>query len=194
MENIIKNPGLQHLAEKVLRNLDVENLNKCVQINQSCKQIVDNARFWLTKFTSLSKENQRDWIKAIKQVKNSDKEEAIISYLQWILKGKVVDLPCYSIPAVQDSFKKKIMQMIIMSGSDAVETVKILAPLTYNPNAPDKFGKTPIYYAAYNGHKEIIRILASLTDNPNAPDEDGVTPIHMAARKGNTEIVKILAP
>ena len=79
MENIIKNPGLQHLAEKVLRNLDVENLKKCGQINQSCKQIVDNARFWLTKFISLSKENQKDWIKAIKQEKNSDKEEAIIS-------------------------------------------------------------------------------------------------------------------
>ena len=86
MENIIKNPGLQHLAEKVLRNLDVENLKKCGQINQFCKQIVNNARFWLTKFRSLSKENQKDWLKAIKQVKNSDKEEAIISYFQWNLK------------------------------------------------------------------------------------------------------------
>ena len=36
------------------------------------------------------------------------------------------------------------------------EIVKILAPLTNNPNAPDEYGKTPIYWAARNGHTEIV--------------------------------------
>ena len=42
MEKIIKNPGLQHLAEEVFWNLDVEDLKICAQINQSCKQILQN--------------------------------------------------------------------------------------------------------------------------------------------------------
>ena len=96
METIINNPGIQHLAENVFWNLDVEYLKVCAQINQSCKQILENPMFWLKKFRSLSKENLKDWIKVIKLVKNSDKEKAIISYLQWNLKKEVVDIPCYS--------------------------------------------------------------------------------------------------
>ena len=33
METIINNPGLQHIAEKVFWNLDVEDLKICAQIN-----------------------------------------------------------------------------------------------------------------------------------------------------------------
>ena len=69
-----------------------------------------------------------------------------------------------------------------------------MAPLTDNPNAPDEYGITPIYWAANNGHTEIVRILAPLTNNPNAPDNIGNTPIYWAAMNGHTEIVKILAP
>jgi len=99
-------------------------------------------------------------------------------------------------PDVQDDFKKKIMVVCKKqkSSEEDIEIVKILAPLTDNPNAPDKDGETPIYWAAINGHTEIVKILAPLTDNPNAPDEYGATPIFWAALYGYTEIVKILVP
>ena len=54
MEKIISNPGLQHLAEKVFWNLGVEDLKICAQINQSCKQILQNPIFCLSKFEYLS--------------------------------------------------------------------------------------------------------------------------------------------
>ena len=97
MEKIVSNPGLQHLAEKVFLNLDVEDLKICGQINQSCKQILEDAMFWLRKIGGLSKESQKDWIKIIQSVKNSDNEKVIVSYLQWNLKEGVVveDLPCF---------------------------------------------------------------------------------------------------
>ena len=47
------------------------------------------------------------------------------------------------------------------------EIVKILAPLTDNPNNPDEDGRTPIYQAARNGHTEIVKILAPFIDNSN---------------------------
>ena len=93
METIINNPGLQHLTEKVFLNMSVEELKICSQINQSCKQILENPLFWLKKFRSLSLENQKHWREALKLLKNSRKENAIISYLQWNLKKGVVDLP-----------------------------------------------------------------------------------------------------
>ena len=70
--------------------------------------------------------------------------------------------------------------------------VRILAPLTDNPNAPDEEGITPIHLAAFEGHTEIVKILAPLTNIPNAPAKNGVTPIHEATRRGHTEIVQIL--
>ena len=97
--------------------------------------------------------------------------------------------------------------------------IKILAPLTYNPNAPDEegkvpihetawnghteivkilapneYGNTPIHWAAYHGHIEIVKILSPLTDNPNTSNDNGYTPIYWAALDGSTEIIKILAP
>ena len=58
------------------------------------------------------------------------------------------------------------------------EIVKILAPLTDNPNAKAITGQTPISLAALNGHTEIVKILAPSTENPNAPNKHGFTPIH----------------
>ena len=40
------------------------------------------------------------------------------------------------------------------------EIVKILVPLTDNPNAPNKNRETPIYWANCNGHTEIVKILS----------------------------------
>ena len=197
----MNNPGLQHIAEKIFDNLKYENLKVCQGINQSSKQILDyqieKPMFLLRKFRDLSKENQKDWIKVIQSVKNSDEGIAIISYLRWNLKkGDLVDLPCYSSPAVQDDFRKRIVEICKKweSSDEDTEIVKILAPLTENPNAPNKNGWTPIYWAACYGHTEIVKVLAPLTDNPNAPSKFGITPLCGAKFNGNTEIVKILIP
>ena len=199
METIFNNPGLQHLAENVLWNLDVEHLQMCGVINKYLKQILENPMLWLEKFVGLSKENQQDWIKVIQLAKNSGKEKSIISYLQWNLKkDAMVDLPCYSNPAVQDDFRKEIWEYCAKMTStrfcdEHIEMLKLLAPLTDKFNVPGKYGDTPISLAARTGHTEIVNILAHLTDNPNAPAPGDNTPIYWAAMHGYTEIVKILA-
>ena len=147
LDKILNNPGLTHLAENIFGNLTDNDVVVCRNINQSSKEILDNPMFWLRKFQSLSRENLTDWIKVIQSVKNSDKGIAIIAYLRWNLKKKVKDLPCYSIPAVQDDFRKRIREICLKYESteseEDIEIVKILAPLTDNPNAPDIDGDTP---------------------------------------------------
>ena len=199
MEKIINNPGLQHLVENFFFNLNVEDLKICAQINQSSKQILENPMFWLRKFEDrLSKENQNEWIKIIQSSENSKKKKVIAFYLQWNLKKyPAMDLPCCTGTAIQEDFKKKIFEACNMcerSSDEDIEIVKILAPLTENPIAPNKYGNTSIHTATQNGHIEIVKFLASFTDNPNAPNKDGETPIYWAANYGHTEIVKILAP
>ena len=295
-ETILNNPGLQHLAENIFLNLDVEPLQLCGLLNKSSKQIFEspmfqNPMFWLRKFRQLSIDNQNDWANSIQSLNNYRRKYAIISYLRWNLKkGDMMDLRCYDSPPVQNYFRKFIrricgcplprdlkqliavlrnpnssqqekdevmsilnsnpslmaafiqqrqqammqqqqhggqggpqplaagggprqqqpgqgrqvgpqphprgvgcrLQELVSDSSDEENTliaVKILAPLTNNPNAPEKYGITPIFYAARFGFTEIVKIIAPLTDNPNAPDKYGNTPIQRASQNGHTKIV-----
>ena len=106
-------------------------------------------------------------------------------------KNALVDLQCYSATEVQDYFRNRIWKSCTKekSSSKSTKVVKILAPLTYNPNAPDKDGVTPIHWAAREGYTEIVKILAHLTDNPNAPDNLGNTP---SSYTKNEDIQRIL--
>ena len=202
---LINNPGLHHVAEEIFWNLNFKALENCQQINQSSNEILKNPLFWMKKLVrrgGISKENEEEWMKALKLAKNSNKEEHVVLYLKWKLKNKkVVDLPCFTNPTVQDDFKEQIWKSCrckpnISSSTlkKHFEIIKILAPLTENSNAPNEQGQTPIHWAAYQGYTEIVKILAPLTDNPNAPDKDGYTPIQYAAFFGHTEIFKILEP
>ena len=50
---------------------------------------------------------------------------------------------------------------------DVQKLLKILAPLTNNPNVPDEDGVTPISCALQKRHTEIIEILAPFSDRIN---------------------------
>ena len=163
-------------------------------------EVVDLPCAWFKKRILLM-ENQNDWIKVIESVKNSEEENAIMSYLKWNLKNIELDnLPCYTSHNVQVAFKKKISEICQKKRfeflDEDTEIANILIPLTDNPNAPapDKFGITPIHWAAHYGHTEIVKILVPFTEHPNVSDKEGATPISWAARNGHTEIVKMLVP
>ena len=78
MENILKNPGLQHLAENILWQLSYEDLENCRLVNQSSKKILENPLFWRKKLIPqaaglFTKKNQSDWAKIIKLAKGIKK-------------------------------------------------------------------------------------------------------------------------
>ena len=54
--------------------------------------------------------------------------------------------------------------------------MKILIGFTYAPLAPDRYGCTPIHYAAANGNLDTTKFLVGLKDTPNALDNHGNTP------------------
>ena len=198
MEKFLNKPGLQHLAENIFLNLSPADLKKCQIINQFASQILDNPMFWIKKLirNGLSEEHQNEWIKAIQSETNFEKKN-IVDYLSWnSMKKNCFHLSCYNKPAAQEDFKLIIWRAAkhpLWMWKGYVELVKILAPLTDNPNAPDKPGNTQISWAAGCGNTEIVKILAPLTDNPNGPNNAGYTPIYFAEYYGHTEIVKILA-
>ena len=209
MDQIINNPGLQHIIEIIFFNLDFEDLMACQLVNKSIKNILKNQMFWLKKWRfnkGLSKTNQNNWIKALKMTKNTNLEKNVALYIKKIIKiGHFVDVPCYidndaMIKATEISFEEALEQ-----GNAGV--LQILAPKTKNFNAPKPtdFYKTPVFIAAnYEtpvfqaarlGNIDVVKALAPLIENPNYPPtiKHGYTPIQSAAYCNKLDIVRFLA-
>ena len=100
MDQILKNPGFQHILEMILLNVDYKDLLACEMINKSCQEILENPIF-LKKLTlrGMSKKNQDDWYDAIQITENRTvygKKLNLVPYLNKIMKnGHVSDIPCY---------------------------------------------------------------------------------------------------
>ena len=115
-ENVIKNPGLQHLAETIFSYLNYNDLKSCQCINRSSKSILANPKFWLQKLVQLgmSKQNQNDWIKAIKLTKDTDFERNLLLYLKRSLcKRTMIDIPCF----IDENTMQKSCELINKFGS-----------------------------------------------------------------------------
>ena len=75
------------------------------KLKKEVVEVVDLPYIWFKKFRSLPQENLNNWIKVIESHKNSDKEEAIMSYIQWKLEREAF-LPYYASFVVQDIIRK----------------------------------------------------------------------------------------
>jgi len=62
-----------------------------------------------------------------------------------------------------------------------------------NPDQPDKDGRTPLWWAACNGHEEVVKILLGRDDiNPDKSDKDGKTPLDRATEGGHGGVIALL--
>ncbi|MGI9338179.1 MAG: ankyrin repeat domain-containing protein [Gammaproteobacteria bacterium] len=59
-------------------------------------------------------------------------------------------------------------------------------------NIKDKYGQTPLHYAAWKGHTEAARILVKAMADIDAKSNKGGTPLDYAAGHGQTEIALVL--
>ena len=53
METITKIPGLQHIAEDILKLLDKKSLMDCRLVNSSWKNVFDQPIFWIKKLNEI---------------------------------------------------------------------------------------------------------------------------------------------
>jgi ankyrin repeat protein len=81
-----------------------------------------------------------------------------------------------------------------------VKTAESLLSAGVDPDAPDRYGATPLYYAASFNQSEIVQLLLAYHADPNArvsintrdASQTTTTPLQSAAGLGNVRITRIL--
>ena len=84
----------------------------------------------------------------------------------------------------------------IHDAARAGDLEKVKALLKTNPDLvftnDDKFGGTPLVFAAEKGHKDVAELLLANKANVDARVIDGETPLHFAAELGHKDVVELL--
>ena len=109
IENFIKAPGLKHLAEKILWNLDSKDLNACRGVNQTFQKCLDDPYFWLEnlKQMGLKMENIKILKEAIKKSKEFQLEKYVLLFLKKCQK-RPIQLPEWPPPPLRYTINREL--------------------------------------------------------------------------------------
>ena len=181
MDRITRTPGLIQIAEQIFSNLAINDLFQCQNVNEYWASILRNPWFWYKRMTQkniLTEIQQKEWSNFCDKLNKLDLTKEMTKGLNFIYERLEHSVPFNEVYA---SAPWSALDLA------SAELVEIMAPLFDNPNAPDRDGNPPIYWAAVKGHTEIVKILVPLTDNPNAGNHYVETPIHKAACNEDTK-------
>ena len=98
MDQIINNPGLQHITENILLNLDFKNLQVCQSANKNFGQILaNNPVFWLKKFRLITKSPGLQSLQQINEDVFLDFDLPDLEFLESVNEtfAKILDKPTF---------------------------------------------------------------------------------------------------
>jgi len=91
----------------------------------------------------------------------------------------------------RDSFKLEQLFFAAISG-DTEKIKELVEEKKVDIDAQDQEGRTPLYFAVWNGHEEVARLLLKAGANTELKDNSGMTSLHIAAYLGIVKIVGLL--
>ncbi|GAB1310133.1 hypothetical protein MFIFM68171_00343 [Madurella fahalii] len=72
------------------------------------------------------------------------------------------------------------------------ETAVLFLAQGYPPDAKNKDGRTPLWWAARNGQASVVELLLEKRPNLESKDSFGLTPLASAAKNGYADVVRLL--
>ena len=95
-------------------------------------------------------------------------------------------------PNLVDEFGQSALHFANYSSSGIPKITELLISHGANVNLKDLGGKTPLFWAACNGHEGSCQLLIENGADCNARDRDGNTPFYWAKLKGQTHVCNLL--
>ena len=191
MEDIIKNPGLQHIIETSLTFLDKNDIAAFQLVNQDCKNIVNDPMFSLKKLSQLKdvpKDLIENWKKIIQNLQHADDageiKQEIVKELIKMFCTTGAKYPLELAYKLAEAKSNPDLATAILENSDPKSYVEAPETLTGNLR--------PIHLAACFGYVQAARTMILNSSSVNLQDESGLTPIFLAAQNGHLEMVQEL--
>jgi ankyrin repeat protein len=109
----------------------------------------------------------------------------------WNDHNEVVKLLLKHKAAVQGSPYAAKTPMHMAAEKGFTRSGEVLLDFQADPYIKDRSGKSPIYYATYNGHYDMVKLLISYGEDVTQMIL-GTTLLHLAAEKGHVDVVELL--
>ena len=202
------------LGDKIIRKLDNPSLVKCIEVQRSWYNFINNEKtIWFRKIQNCIG-NKNKFSKAWEKV-------LMKSPIEFVMQVAIVSqqarpmLQIYQLSPIHvaaaegnsDLYQLMMLKLAGMSQTDIFGKVPPIFPAAYRgnydmckfiiKNMDDKNpamhnGSTPLHTAAKNGHYEICQLLISNVNEKNPAKHDGTTPLYIAAQNGHFEICKLI--
>ena len=176
-EYILSNPGLEHITESILANLDIQTAGKCRRVCQDFKALVDSQKAWHIQ--------RIQWIMNFLAQKYHDEINEVLH-----LDDTDFTLKCLMLPSEFKAWQK------FMATFDAKKTImdlKIVADLLSNYLAKKEFGTSPFYFAVKYDHIDFVKLVINRSHiNFYELDNDKNTPIHQACIQGHQAVLSLI--
>ena len=130
MENILQNPGFQHIIEKSLQCLDKKSIAEFRLVNRYCKEIADTPRVYLKKFSNenVFKDLITKWELLTQKIPNEGIKHTLAFELSKMYGKRCVKLPlelAYEISTGTMNAEDTELATFIIENSDPNEHVLV---------------------------------------------------------------------
>ena len=177
-EYILSNPGLQHITESILANLDIQTAGKCRRVCQDFKALVDNQKAWHIQ--------RIQWIMNFLYRKYHDKIKEVFQ-----MDDTDFTLKCLMLTSEVKAWQKF---MATFDSKKPIVDLKIVADLLSNYLAKKEcFGTSPFYFAVKFNHIDFVKLVINRSHiNFYELDIDKNTPIHQACIQGHQAVLSLI--
>ena len=188
MDDLVHNSGLQHIATKIFKNLDIKTLGNCRAVSKGWKSFIDNDNWWHLVLTSSRNMLEHLW----PDCNNGDDE--FITFLR-------------TLRYVSDHDIFKNVKLLAQFMVDHFIQFKALAvPYYWDPDTVPNHLDTPLHFAVSQNRVDVFELLKTVPtlkklcfrdrhpNHPTDPEDDPKdweygTSLDMAFQENRVEIV-----
>ena len=194
LEDISANPGLNHITENILINLDVQSLWRCrlvcKALHQFIKELEKSIKLRQKDFKTLRRIRRKtflvhpEWKALFEAICNEDNF--------YRRRGLIDLLEAYSQKRILEFNNNLMVDSYLNSVYGTLQRLRFFWPylLEKNPNI-GKSQDTPFHFVAYHGLSDVADfMLEKLREHYNSRNARGFSPMKYAVECGHPEIIR----
>ena len=188
--------SVPHILEKIFLSLDYKSFKTCLDVSKTWNELLKSDSFRakgkIVFHHEILGEEEKLWWAARNGFIDGCKAGRAKKEVRKLLSTGMLDVNCTrglrsTAPLYEAAINchKYMVQPII---------VEMLLSAGAELNAVDHMGRTPLFLAAYHGHKEAVALLLHKGADHTIRNDgfNGLTPLQTAEKHGHTDVVEIL--